>query len=85
MAGEIGQPDGSDHEDDGHSGGDLGQKAAGSGRPEKSLARSSSESCANVCPLAGLEQDDQNQKDAYQNMDNRYGPRHMSKASSLNC
>jgi hypothetical protein len=81
MAGHISQTDGGDHKNNGHTRGDLGQKTAGAGRPEKGLAGAPSESSANISPLASLEQDDQDQKKTNQNMDNRYNQRHSSAAS----
>jgi hypothetical protein len=61
VAGHISQADGSDHENNGHSRGDLGQETAGAGGTEKGLAGAASEGRTDIGSLAGLEQDDQDQ------------------------
>jgi hypothetical protein len=83
VARHIGQTDGSDHKNDGHPRGDLGQKTAGASGTEKGLAGAPSESSTDIRPLAGLEQDDQNQKKTDQNMDYSYGEGHSTIASSF--
>ncbi len=68
MHGEVREPQGCEHEHNGNRCCHLPEQRAGTGTPEKGLARTA-EGSPHACPLAALEQHDDDQKDANQNVD----------------